>query len=52
MELDNGVVRGSYERGSAGWVNEWACKVDKWFLWIVYERPMDGILIKVKEKNP
>ena len=25
-----------------------ACKVDKWFPWMVYERPMDDTLMKKK----
>ena len=37
MVLNNGVVRGSHGC---------ACRVDTWFPWMAYERPMDDALMK------
>ena len=45
MVLNNGVVRGSYGHGRMGF--PWMCvRVDTWFLWMAYERPMDDALMK------
>ena len=45
MVLNNSVVQDSYGHGRAGF--PWMCvKVDTWFPWMAYERPMDDALMK------